>query len=335
MDLEQGFLDDVVAHPHDPTPWLVFADWLEENEDPRSEIVRVWQQLRQEPKHPEFNARRERLEELFNAGMRLPLPRYTNYLKMEFVWVPPGEFWMGGGNGKPGKKHVVVAEPFWMQVYLTTQALWKKVMRKSPSSFDRKGDGADMLRGIKVAEIAQFPVECVSWHDAHEFLDVLNKEERGSGWEYYLPTETEWEYALRSPVTCKADCGFSFYFEKPTNSISSDKANFDGNFPVQAAIGPWLERTTRVGLYPPNRLGLYDMHGNVWEWMEDAEGPHSRVRRGGSWHINGSGCAAANRETVGVTLRYDRQGFRLIRKRIVETPARSTSKSRKPRSKKK
>jgi uncharacterized protein (TIGR02996 family) len=318
MNLEHGFLDDIVAHPHDSGLWLIFADWLEENNDPRGELVRLWRLLLQEPSHRQIRARRKRFGKLFASGVTLPLPRYTNPLGMEFVWVPSGKCWLGGGSGKPGDEHAVFPEPFWMGVYLVTQKLWREVMprRKVPSDFSRRGAQADMVRHLSAQEIAQFPVECVSWEDAHQFLAILNEREPDTGWTYCLPTSAEWEFAVRSPVTCKQDCAFSYYFATPTNDLSSTEANFDGNHPVGQGIkGPYLERPCPVGSFAPNRLGLYDLHGNMWEWTMDGEGS-IRIRRGGSWHAAGMTCSAGEHETVSVTLRYDRQGFRVARKRV-------------------
>jgi formylglycine-generating enzyme required for sulfatase activity len=125
----------------------------------------------------------------------------------------------------------------------------------------------------------------------------LNAREKSSGFLYRLPREAEWEYACRGGATSQEDCAFDFYFSQPTNSLSSAQANFDGNFPAgNAAKGQYLERTTKVGSYQPNRLGIYGMHGNVWEWCEDSyNGGSARVFRGGGWSGSGSECRASDR----------------------------------------
>ena len=136
--------------------------------------------------------------------------------------------------------------------------------------------------GIKVKDISDeelklFPVERVSWDDAQEFIKKLNEKKRGSGWLYRLPTEAEWEYACRGGATSEEECSYHFYFDKPTNDLSSEQANFNGNYPFgKAPKGKYLGRPTRVGAYPPNKLGLCDMHGNVWQWCADLTDARAR-----------------------------------------------------------
>jgi formylglycine-generating enzyme required for sulfatase activity len=111
---------------------------------------------------------------------------------------------------------------------------------------------------------------------------------------YHLPTEAEWEYACRGGATSEEECSYHFYVAKPTNDLSSDQANFNGNAPSsKAPKGKLLGRTTRVGVYPTNKLGLCDMHGNVWQWCADAWGS-ARVIRGGHWYSDGYICRAAH-----------------------------------------
>src|SRR5262249_18002240 len=147
------------------------------------------------------------------------------------------------------------------------------------------------------------------------FLKKLNEKERGRGYVYRLPSEAEWEYACRGGATSLAECSYRFYFDKPTNDLSSEQANFDGNFPFGTAPkGKYLQRTSRVGEYPPNKLGLCDMHGNVWQWCDDAiPGGSGRVFRGGSWDFLGTYCQAAIRYWNAPTDRHSILGFRLAR----------------------
>jgi formylglycine-generating enzyme required for sulfatase activity len=233
---------------------------------------------------------------------------------MKFVKVPKGTFWMSK-KGKNAQVQVEIKEAFELAAYTVTQEQWEKVMGNNPSWFSRQGQGRENVKDIADADLKRFPVESVSWNDVQEFLKKLNEGEKGKGWLYRLPSEAEWEYACRNASTSKEDCSFDFYFDKPTNDLSSKQANIDGRFPAgKAAKGPWLIRPTKVGSYAPNKLGLFDMHGNVWQWCADLWDPKGsdRVIRGGSWINRGAGCAAANR------LRYEPDnpdinvGFRLL-----------------------
>src|SRR5208283_843249 len=121
-----------------------------------------------------------------------------------------------------------------------------------------------------VEDLKQFPVELVSCDDAQKFIKKLNEQEKGKGWLYRLPTEAEWEYACRGGATTEEECSFDFYFDKPSNDLSSKEAN------IENKVG----RTTKVGSYVPNKLGLYDMHGNVWQWCEDRFDPKASGAEG-------------------------------------------------------
>jgi formylglycine-generating enzyme required for sulfatase activity len=186
---------------------------------------------------------------------------------------------------------------------------------KLASYFSRKGNGRNSVLDISDEELKLFPVEQVSWDDAQEFIIRLNKKERGRGYVYRLPSEAEWEYACRGGAASEEECSYHFYFAKPTNDLSSQLANFNGNFPFgKAAQGKYLGRPTRVGAYPANKLGLCDIHGNVWQWCADAfPGDSRRVSRGGNWVGHGSDCLAANRSRVTPTARRSDLGFRLAR----------------------
>jgi formylglycine-generating enzyme required for sulfatase activity len=231
-------------------------------------------------------------------------------LGMKFVTVPKGTFWMGGGGGIFGDKEVAVDE-FQIAIHEVTQGQWQALMGSNPSWFSRGGEGKDKVKDIKDADLAQFPVEQVSWDDAKAFIKQLNEKERDSGWTYRLPSEAEWEYACRGGATSKEDCSFHFYFDdKLTNDISSDRANFNGS----AAKGRYLVHPAKVGSYRPNKLSIHDMHGNVWEWCEDSwdRGPY-RVFRGGSWSDYDYGCRVSSRYRAEPAYRSDTMGFRLAR----------------------
>ncbi|MGH2414455.1 MAG: formylglycine-generating enzyme family protein, partial [Microcystaceae cyanobacterium] len=146
------------------------------------------------------------------------------------------------------------------------------------------------------------PVERVSWDDAVEFCARLSKK---TGREYRLPSEAEWEYACRAGTTTP------FYFGE---TITTDVANYNGDYIYRnAPKGEYRRRTTRIGSFPPNAFGLYDMHGNVWEWCADTwhnnykgaptdgrawindNNNKYRVLRGGSWVCYPGSCRSACR----------------------------------------
>ena len=111
-------------------------------------------------------------------------------------------------------------------------------------------------------------------------------------------------------------CSYHFYFDKPTNDLSSTQANFDGNFPFGKALkGPYLQRTTRVGAYPSNKLGLCDMHGNVLQWTSSAQGS-VWVSRGLGWCMFGTYRQAAHRLGYAPSFRGYALGVRLARVRV-------------------
>jgi formylglycine-generating enzyme required for sulfatase activity len=239
---------------------------------------------------------------------------------MTFVHLPKGTFYMGGGGGKAGKK-TEIKEDFEIAVHDVTQGQWEAVMGYNPSHFSRRGNGRNDILDISDEELKLFPVEVVSWNDAQEFIQKLNERERGRGYLYRLPTEAEWEYACRGGAHTEEECSYHFYFDKPTNDLSSEQANFYGNEPFgNAPHGKYLKRTTRVGAYPSNKLGLCDMHGNVRQWCADAVGGSGQVIRGGGWESRGAVCQASSRRRLTPTLpddtptlRSSTLGFRLAR----------------------
>jgi formylglycine-generating enzyme required for sulfatase activity len=190
-------------------------------------------------------------------------------------------------------------------------------MGNNPSAFSRRGANQGSVSGISEEELKLFPVEMVSWDDAQEFLKKLNEKERAGGYWYRLPTEAEWEYACRGGATSADECSYHFYFDKPSNDLSSDQANFNGNYPFgKAPRGKYLGRPTRVGSYPPNKLGLCDMHGNVWQWTSTAVGSN-RVDRGGSWQCGSSAlCQTTRGNGYAPWYRFFDLGVRLARVRV-------------------
>jgi formylglycine-generating enzyme required for sulfatase activity len=220
---------------------------------------------------------------------------------MEFVLVPKGKSWLGGGAGKPGDKEVVIKQDFYLGKYEVTKEEWEKVL----------GDNPNRFKGVE--DQKRYPVDNVNWDDAQRFMKELNKREQKAGWVYRLPKEQEWEYACRGgPMADRAQSAYDFYVDKdkPTNELTTKQANFGW----EAGMG--LQRTCEVGSYQPNRLGLYDMHGNVWEWCEellDAGASDRRVCRGGAWRSAAVWCKASNPGGFSQGARRDECGFRVCR----------------------
>jgi len=222
---------------------------------------------------------------------------WTSPSGMEFVSIPAGTFVMGSAEYGDATPHqVTISRPFYLGKYQVTQLEWTMVMGNNPS--DYKGDNR--------------PVENVSWNDCQKFVRKLNAREGVNN--YRLPTEAEWEYA------CRAGSRTKFCFG-------------DGDHILQQYA--WFadnsgKETHPVGQLNPNDWGLYDMHGNVWEWCHDwygrnyyAESPDNnprgprkgsdRVVRGGSWRLGAEYCSAAYRAWSHPGDRLDVLGFRLLR----------------------
>ncbi|MBM4089091.1 MAG: formylglycine-generating enzyme family protein [Planctomycetes bacterium] len=229
--------------------------------------------------------------------------RWTNSLGMQFRLIPAGEFVMGSTEESDEQPvhHVRITRGFYLGIHQVTQAAYRAVTGKNPSHF--KGDDR--------------PVEQVSWDDAAEYCRLLTKAEGKSGVlpagaEYRLPTEAEWEYACRVGSTGRYCFGDS-------DAQLAEYAWYDEN--SGSATHP-------VGQKKPNAWGLYDMHGNVWEWCQDwsdayssgvatdPKGPTSgsaRVSRGGGWSLNAGYCRTASRDWDVPSYRDYDLGFRLAR----------------------
>jgi formylglycine-generating enzyme required for sulfatase activity len=228
---------------------------------------------------------------------------------LDLAPIPGGRFWMGSPDSEKdcsedeSPQHEVSVAGFWMGQYAVTQAQYEAVMGENPSRF--KG--------------AHRPVEQVSWHKAVAFCNRLSAQ---TGRRYRLPSEAEWEYACRGGTTTPFHYG---------ETLSSEFANYDGNFPYQSEPkGKYRGETTEVGQFPPNGYGLYDMHGNVWEWCLDHwhdnyEGAptdgsawvrggnnNRRVRRGGSWVSSLKSCRSASRCFNFPVVRFNNFGFRVV-----------------------
>ena len=231
-----------------------------------------------------------------------------------FRWIPPGTFMMGSPKTEKGRwedevlHQVTLSKGFWMAETPVTQALWQALMGENPSRF--QGDNR--------------PVEQVSWHDSQLFIARLNQ--LHPDLTVCLPTDAEWEYA------CRAGTQTPFHFgEEPT----LDKVNYRGTW-EWGGSDKWgdgaKQQTTDVASYLCNAWGLFDLHGNVWEWCQDAwqgklsaepvtdplitggdqEAGVKRVVRGGSWSHSGRFCRSAYRDGFEPDGRYDNLGFRLV-----------------------
>ncbi|MDR1921073.1 MAG: formylglycine-generating enzyme family protein [Candidatus Adiutrix sp.] len=237
-------------------------------------------------------------------GLRCPEPgfgqgSYANRIGMEFVLIPAGEFMMGSPDadkeafdGEKPQHRVTISQPFYLGKYAVTQAQWEAVMGNNPSFF----------KGLSN------PVERVSWEDVQEFIKKLNQKEGTS--KYRLPTEAEWEYAARAGTTSRYSFG--------------DDAEALGRY-------AWYWDNSGMTTHPvggkePNGWGLYDMHGTVWEWVQDWYGDYAgssatdpqwpssgsyRVNRGGSWLSYARYCRSASRDSRSPDSRGLILGFRL------------------------
>lgn len=233
----------------------------------------------------------------------------VNGITQRFRWIEPGTFWMGSPESEEGRvgweiRHqVTLSKGFWLGDTVCTQALWESVMGNNPSNFNDDPNN---------------PVERVNWDDVQEFLKILNG--TVSSLNARLPMEAEWEYACRAGTTTP------FFFG---NNITPEQVNYDGNYPyTNGAKGLYRQKTIPVKSLPANLWGLYEMHGNVWEWCQDtwqenlsaepitdpqnySEGIE-RVVRGGSWYLNGRLMRSAFRSRIRHDERFNFTGFRFV-----------------------
>jgi formylglycine-generating enzyme required for sulfatase activity len=230
-------------------------------------------------------------------------------VKLEMIAIPGGTFLMGSPENEVERfsdespQHEVTVPGFFIGKYQLTQLQYQTIMGTNPSYF--KGDNR--------------PVEGVCWEDAVKFCQKLNHSTLGN---YRLPSEAEWEYA------CRAGTKTPFHFG---DNVTTDLVNYNGNYPYPSAPkGKYREQTTDVGIFPPNAFGLYDMHGNVWEWCEDERHENyinaptdgsswqsrislgQKVLRGGCWHDYARYCRSACRLKSPCCSRNYFYGFRVV-----------------------
>jgi formylglycine-generating enzyme required for sulfatase activity len=255
----------------------------------------------------------------------------TPELGLTMLWIPPGRFWMGSPPEEPdrfdaeGPQRLVQLQGFFLGQTPVTQAQWRAVAQWQPTDGERWGqelqanpsrfqakDADDEQResfgAFRLLEgetsTDQRPVEQVSWHDAMEFCNRLSQR---FGRRYTLPSEAQWEYACRAGTTTPLHFG---------DTIMPKLANYNASVSYgDGPTGEYRRQTTAVASFPANDWGLYDMHGNVWEWCADhwhdsyerasendrpridetADKNRSRLLRGGSWNNYPRNCRSANR----------------------------------------
>jgi len=230
-------------------------------------------------------------------------------VRQRMRWIPPGQFMMGSQEDEPErgdneKRHLVtINKGYWLFDSAVQQLLWNHVMGKNPSSF--KGD--------------ELPVDSVSWNDAHAFMEKLNG--MVDGLNLCLPSEAQWEYACRAGTTTP------FHFGE---QITPERANYNGNYPyADGQKGEYRKKTVPVKSFVPNDWGLWQMHGNVWEWCLDGRRKYgeepisdplgsqedgvSRALRGGGWHGHARYVRSASRPASSPDDRDHGIGFRCAR----------------------
>jgi len=268
-----------------------------------------------DPPNPATPAAAKLLQEQTALELGLPTEKIIELgsnTRMEFVLIPAGEFNMGSPRFEKKRApdegplhHVMISKPFYMGKHEVTQAQYKAIMGRLIKECVFTGD--------------DLPVENVDWNGADVCLKALSV---SKGMEFRLPTEPDWEYACRAGTTTPFNTG---------ETITAEQANYDAKYVYgKGVVGKCLEATVPVGSYPPNAFGLYDMHGNVWEWCSDfyhdkyyknseavdPKGPPatkgSRVIRGGSWNHNPGKLRSAdrNKRIQGADRRY--LGFRAL-----------------------
>jgi formylglycine-generating enzyme required for sulfatase activity len=222
------------------------------------------------------------------------------------------------------QRQVTLTKPYYLGKYPVTQGEYARLMSHNPSNFCAVGGGADQVQGLNTN---WFPVENMSWEDAQEFCREMEEHAdqtpgalRDRNYRFALPTEAQWEYACRAGTTTP------FHFG---TALNGKQANCNGGFPYGTKeAGPYLARPRHVGSYDANAWGLYDMHGNVWQWCQDFHGPYDslpatdpvrnvmheqerHVLRGGCWISDSGYCRSACRYTEVPSARNSGLGFRV------------------------
>ncbi|MCP3871076.1 MAG: formylglycine-generating enzyme family protein [Gammaproteobacteria bacterium] len=262
--------------------------------------------------------------------------RFTNSLGMQYVYIPPGKFTMGSPSSEKGRdsderQHkVTLTEAYYMQTTEVTIGQWRRFVTDTGYRSEAESEGWSWIwngekwenkKGYYWAKTGfsqkdTQPVICMSWNDAQRYVEWLNTKEGTN--RYRLPTEAEWEYAARAGSTTAFTNG----------GITELGCSLDPKLDAMGWYCGNSNKTTHpVAQKKPNAWGLYDMHGNVWEWVQDWEGDYPkgsvtnptgptsgsvRVLRGGSWDGSAGNCRSANRFRSRPGLRSSYLGFRLV-----------------------
>ncbi len=266
-------------------------------------------------------------------------------VEFSFRWAPPGKFTMGSPETEPHRRRneilreVTIKSGFWILATPVTQRQFMLTKKRNPAAFCSTGS---FRRRVVDHDTSEFPIDNVSWDAAAIYCRKLSQKLRKAKEPFYfdLPTEQEWEYA------CRAGTSTPFFWG---DTWSPDKANCDGRKPYGPTAPLWdddgftLERPTPVGSYPPNAWGIYDMHGNILEWVADwypayedspdcpelfadwrypdsteeslaQEFPRERFKiiRGGAWRSGAWAARSAGRSFVSSDLKDEAFGFRVV-----------------------
>ena len=253
----------------------------------------------------------ENLGSIENKGIFSLITGKRDQVLLDIIAIPGGKFLMGSpdGEGYDDEKpqHEVTIQPFYIGKYPITQAQWEKVASLPKVNIDLNSKPS-YFKGENL------PVEQVSWLDAQEFCARLTK---STGKLYRLPSESEWEYACRAKTTTQYHFG---------DNITDDLVNHDRKY----------RKTTEVGKFSPNAFGLYDMHGNVWEWCQDnwydnyintpidgsawtRQSSETKMLRGGSWYSYPDYCRSAFRYYDNFVSFNNFVGFRVVCAGVAET----------------
>lgn len=272
-----------------------------------------------------FNAREaQALQKAWGKYLKIPVFS-TNKIGMRMALIPPGAFTMGSHKREPERGNdetlhrVKITRAFRISTHEVTVGQFRQFVQETGYQTEAEREKKKTTwRNAFPKQRDNWPVVVVTWNDAMRFCRWLSKKE---GQNYQLPSEAQWECA------CRAGTGTAFHYG---NTLTSDQANFNGQFPHpygQGKRGPNRKQPTPVGSFKPNAFGLFDMHGNVWEYCLNLYGPIPRklavdpfgaenglyrVVRGGCFSAFGRNCRSADRESIEVTDRSTRTGFRVV-----------------------